>query len=102
MTSIVCRTRMVAGHADRLTPLGKRPVIASLSLGATRTFRLKRGTPSEAAAEAGGSGADAQTSTAGVLLTPMNLWAMVVPPTDAFAGDLSFCCGSARVEEGKK
>jgi hypothetical protein len=27
---------------DRITPLGKRPTIASLSLGATRTFRLKR------------------------------------------------------------
>ena len=30
------------GFADRITPLGKHPTIASLSLGATRTFRLKR------------------------------------------------------------
>ena len=28
--------------ADRITPLGKRPVIASLSIGATRVFRVKR------------------------------------------------------------
>lgn len=31
-------------YADRITPLGKRPVIASLSIGATRIFRLKRAT----------------------------------------------------------
>lgn len=30
-----------AGTVDRLTMLGPRPVIASLSLGATRTFRLR-------------------------------------------------------------
>ncbi len=35
--------------ADRLTPLGKRPIIASLSLGATRIFRLKRAAASDAA-----------------------------------------------------
>lgn len=39
--------------ADRLTMLGPRPVIASLSLGATRTFRLRcmaaQGTPSHIA-----------------------------------------------------
>lgn len=29
-------------HSDRLTPLGPLPIIASLSLGATRTFRLHR------------------------------------------------------------
>ena len=29
-------------HADRITPLGKRPIIASLSVGATRIFRVKR------------------------------------------------------------
>ena len=28
-------------HADKLTQLGPRPIIASLSLGATRTFRLR-------------------------------------------------------------
>lgn len=31
----------VGPHADRLTMLGPRPVIASLSLGATRTFRMR-------------------------------------------------------------
>ncbi|KAL3152126.1 hypothetical protein ABBQ32_001224 [Trebouxia sp. C0010 RCD-2024] len=31
----------VGPHADRLTMLGPRPIIASLSLGATRTFRLR-------------------------------------------------------------
>ena len=34
--------RVLRCHADRITPLGKRPTIASLSLGATRTFRLRR------------------------------------------------------------
>ena len=29
-------------HADRITPLGKRPIIASLSIGAMRIFRVKR------------------------------------------------------------
>jgi hypothetical protein len=29
-------------HADRITPLGKLPIIASLSVGATRVFRVKR------------------------------------------------------------
>jgi hypothetical protein len=29
-------------HSDRLTPLGPCPVIASVTLGATRTFRLRR------------------------------------------------------------
>ncbi|KAL3142716.1 hypothetical protein ABBQ38_003017 [Trebouxia sp. C0009 RCD-2024] len=31
----------VGPHADRLTMLGPRPIIASVSLGATRTFRLR-------------------------------------------------------------
>jgi len=37
-------TRIEICHlfADRITPLGKRPVIASLSIGATRIFRVKR------------------------------------------------------------
>jgi alkylated DNA repair dioxygenase AlkB len=32
----------VGAHSDKLTYIGPRPVIASLTLGATRTFRLKR------------------------------------------------------------
>ncbi len=32
----------VGAHSDRLTPLGPAPIIASLSLGASRTFRLHR------------------------------------------------------------
>lgn len=32
----------VAPHTDKLTALGRRPIIASLSLGATRTFRVTR------------------------------------------------------------
>jgi alkylated DNA repair dioxygenase AlkB len=32
----------VGPHSDKLTYIGPRPVIASLTLGATRTFRLKR------------------------------------------------------------
>lgn len=51
--------RISAMHADRLTPLGKCPTIASLSLGATRTFRLKRADPTEAHKDAGGSSSDA-------------------------------------------
>ncbi|KAK9829720.1 hypothetical protein WJX72_007524 [[Myrmecia] bisecta] len=39
-------------HADRLTNLGPRPIIASLSLGATRTFRIKRTVPAQHAAPA--------------------------------------------------
>ncbi|DBA76676.1 TPA: hypothetical protein ACH3X2_008712 [Trebouxia sp. C0005] len=35
----------VGPHADRLTTLGPRPIIASLSLGATRIFRIKCMTP---------------------------------------------------------
>ncbi len=44
--------------ADRLTPLGKRPIIASLSLGATRTFRLKRAAAGDAGegSSVGGAG----------------------------------------------
>ena len=40
--------------ADRITPLGKRPVIASLSIGATRVFRVKRASaaPEEPASKA--------------------------------------------------
>ncbi|GMH45684.1 hypothetical protein BSKO_13647 [Bryopsis sp. KO-2023] len=34
-------------HSDRMTLLGPRPVIASLSLGATRTFRLRKGVAKE-------------------------------------------------------
>ncbi len=34
--------KVVLSSADRITPLGKRPVIASLSIGATRIFRVKR------------------------------------------------------------
>ena len=41
-------------HADRITPLGKRPIIASLSIGATRVFRVKR---------AGGAYEDADADT---------------------------------------
>lgn len=47
-------------HADRLTPLGKRPTIASLSLGATRTFRLKRADPTETAKDAASGSAEAK------------------------------------------
>ena len=32
----------MAPHTDKLTALGRRPTIASLSLGATRTFRVTR------------------------------------------------------------
>jgi alkylated DNA repair dioxygenase AlkB len=32
----------VGAHSDKLTYIGPKPVIASLTLGATRTFRLKR------------------------------------------------------------
>ena len=47
--------------ADRLTMLGPRPVIASLSLGATRTFRMKNmAFPKQTAAEAQGTGPDQQ------------------------------------------
>ncbi|BDA47843.1 probable DNA oxidative demethylase ALKBH2 [Coccomyxa sp. Obi] len=48
----------VGAHADRLTPLGKRPIIASLSLGATRTFRLRRAAAGDAAegTSVGGAG----------------------------------------------
>ncbi|DBB16361.1 TPA: hypothetical protein ACH3X3_014656 [Trebouxia sp. C0006] len=35
----------VGPHADRLTMLGPRPIIASLSLGATRIFRIRCMTP---------------------------------------------------------
>ena len=40
-------------HADRITPLGKQPVIASLSLGAMRVFRMKRASVEFAEADAG-------------------------------------------------
>jgi hypothetical protein len=50
------KSESVAPHTDKLTALGRRPVIASLSLGATRTFRVTRapvrdppGTPRPAA-----------------------------------------------------
>jgi hypothetical protein len=59
-------------HSDRTTRLGPLPIIASLSLGATRTFRLHRtqhldllggasngGDPGSAGSGAGGSGAAA-------------------------------------------
>jgi len=36
------KSESVAPHTDKLTALGRRPVIASLSLGATRTFRVTR------------------------------------------------------------
>ncbi|KAK9822487.1 hypothetical protein WJX81_001469 [Elliptochloris bilobata] len=36
------RDESVAPHTDKLTALGRRPVIASLSLGACRTFRVTR------------------------------------------------------------
>lgn len=37
----VFMTATIVGAVDRLTMLGPRPIIASLSLGATRTFRLR-------------------------------------------------------------
>ena len=40
-----CDSQLPA-HADRITPLGKRPTIASLSIGATRIFRVKRASSS--------------------------------------------------------
>ena len=50
--------------ADRITPLGKRPVIASLSIGATRIFRLKRATgASEESHSASGKTADHKQGT---------------------------------------
>lgn len=44
MVAATCRDgRDCSGaHADRLTLLGVRPIIASLSLGATRLFRIRR------------------------------------------------------------
>lgn len=70
----------VGPHADRLTTLGPRPIIASLSLGATRIFRIKCMTPH----------ADATTKPA----TPLSGWQQSVqlpvsgPPHAAQGGVL--------------
>ncbi len=46
-TDLCCRCdSQPPAHADRITPLGKRPTIASLSIGATRIFRVKRASSS--------------------------------------------------------
>lgn len=52
----------VGAHSDRLTALGPAPIIASLSLGATRTFRLHR----QQRLHLPGSGAAGGGSSAGI------------------------------------
>ncbi len=71
-------TDEAGGCADRLTALGPRPIIASLSLGATRIFRIKCMTPQ----------ADATTKP----VTPLSGWQQSVqlpvsgPPPAAQGG----------------
>jgi len=81
-------TDEAGGCADRLTTLGPRPIIASLSLGATRIFRIKCMTPQ----------ADATTKP----MTPLSEWQQSVqlpvsgPPHAAQGGVVHTANGPSR------
>ncbi|KAI8923578.1 hypothetical protein BC831DRAFT_403579 [Entophlyctis helioformis] len=66
----------VGGHTDKLTYIGPRPVIASLTLGATRTFRVRR----NGHANANGTGAGSGGGQTYDLLLPHNSLLIMFPP----------------------
>ncbi|KAK9805888.1 hypothetical protein WJX73_001594 [Symbiochloris irregularis] len=66
----------VGAHSDKLTQLGPRPTIASLSLGASRLFRVRRAGTVDAAAE----GREPAVELADLML-PHNTLVIMFPPT---------------------
>ncbi|KAH6600471.1 hypothetical protein BASA50_002293 [Batrachochytrium salamandrivorans] len=68
------RSNAVGLHSDKLTYIGPRPVIASLTLGATRTFRVRR------LAQLSSSGQTLQAAQTFDILLPHNSLLIMFPP----------------------
>ena len=88
---------MASRQADKLTQLGPRPTIASLSLGATRTFRLRpaaeRGSRGRKSSHGQKAPEDHTSMQCADVVLPHNTLVIMWPPTqEEWRHEVEHCC----------